>query len=86
MAGLAFVGLWAGVEIVRGVLTQIADRPEAEVLSFQQDLRAVGNALFGIAARAASLNVAWPALALVVAVVACLFVLRARVRAVEIVT
>jgi ABC-2 type transport system permease protein len=86
VAGLAFVGLWVGVEIVRGVLTQIADRPEAEVLSFQQDLREVGNALFGITERTASLSVVWPALTLGVAIVACLFVLRSRVRAVEIVT
>jgi len=86
VAGLAFVGLWVGVEIVRGVLTKIADRPEAEVLSFQQDLREVGNALFGITERTASLPVVWPALTLGVAIVACLFVLRSRVRAVEIVT
>jgi ABC-2 type transport system permease protein len=86
VAGLAFVGLWVGVEIVRGVLTQIADRREAEVLSFQQNLRAVGNALFGIAERMAGLPVVWPALALAVVAAACLFVLRARVRAVEIVT
>jgi hypothetical protein len=68
------------------VLTKIADRPEAEVLSFQQDLREVGNALFGITERTASLPVVWPALTLGVAIVACLFVLRSRVRAVEIVT
>jgi ABC-2 type transport system permease protein len=86
VAGLAFVGLWAGVEIVRGVLTQMADRREAEVLSFQQDLRVVGNALFGIVERTGSLSVVWPALTLAVVVVACLFVLRARVRAVEVVT
>src|SRR5215510_7665003 len=76
VAGLAFVGLWAGVEIVRGVLTQMADRREAEVLSFQQDLRVVGNALFGIAERTGNLPVGWPALTLAVVVVACLFVLR----------
>jgi ABC-2 type transport system permease protein len=86
VAGLAFVGLWVGVEIVRGVLTQIADRREAEVLSFQNDLRAVGNALFGIVERATTLPVVWPALVLAVVAAACLFVLRARVRAVEIVT
>src|SRR5262249_42642795 len=39
VAGLAFVGLFAGLEIVRGVLTRFADRPEAQVLSVQQDLR-----------------------------------------------
>jgi ABC-2 type transport system permease protein len=85
VAGLAFVGLFVGLEIVRGVLTRFADRPEAQVLSVQQDLRAVGNALFGIAARATALPVVWPALTLALAAVACLFVLRARVRAVEIV-
>jgi ABC-2 type transport system permease protein len=86
VAGLAFVGLWIGVEIARGVLTQIADRREAEVLSFQHNLRAVGNALFGIAERSTTLPVVWPALALAVVAAACLLVLRARVRAVEIVT
>ncbi len=86
VAGLGFVGLWVGVEIARGVLTQIADRREAEVLSFQNNLRAVGNALFGIAERATTLPVVWPALALAVVAGACLLVLRARVRAVEIVT
>ncbi len=86
VAGLAFVGVWVAVEIVRGVLTQIADRREAEVLSVQQDLRAVGNALFGIAERATSLPVVWPALTLAVVAAGCLLVLRSRVRAVEIVT
>jgi ABC-2 type transport system permease protein len=86
VAGLAFVGLWAGAEIARGVLTQIADRREAGVLSFQNNLRAVGNALFGVAERASTLPVVWPALALAVVAAACLLVLRARVRAVEIVT
>ena len=86
VAGLAFVGLWVGVEIARGVLTQIADRREAEVLSFQQNLRAVGNALFGITDRMTTLPVVWPALVLAVVAAGCLLVLRARVRAVEIVT
>ncbi len=86
VAGLAFVGVWVGVEIVRGVLTQIADRPEAEVLSLQQDLRAVGNALFGIAERAGTLSPIWPALVLIAVAAGCLLVLRSRVRAVEIVT
>jgi ABC-2 type transport system permease protein len=86
VAGLAFVGLWVGVEIVRNLLTQIADRREAEVLSFPQDLRAVGNALFGIVERSSPQNVVWPALTLALLAVACLLVLRSRVRAVEIVT
>jgi ABC-2 type transport system permease protein len=86
VAGLAFVGLWAGMEIAMAVLTRIADRREAEVLSFQNDLRAVGNALFGITERMTTLPVFWPALVLAGVAAGCLFVLRSRVRAVEIVT
>src|SRR5262249_9300596 len=76
-AGLAFVILFSGLEIVRGVLTRFADRPEAQVLSVWRNLAAVGNALFGVAARGPALPVAWPALVLVATAVACLFVLRA---------
>lgn len=86
VAGLAFVGLLLGLHVVRTVLTQMADRPEAGVLSLWADLWGVGNALFGIAERAMTLSPVWPALTLAAVAVACLFVLRSRVRAVEIVT
>jgi ABC-type transport system involved in multi-copper enzyme maturation permease subunit len=85
VAGLAFAGLLVGLEIVRGVLEGILDRPEARVLSLQNDLRLVGNLLFGVAEPGSAVPVAYPIAILVLAVTACLAILRARVRAVEIV-
>lgn len=85
VAGLAFVGLFIGLEIVRGVLVGIADRPEAHVLSLQNDLRVVGNLVFGITERGLVVPPAYPPLVLVAVALGCLAVLRARVRAVEIV-
>jgi ABC-2 type transport system permease protein len=86
VAGLALAGLVVGLEIVRGVLGAISDRPEAHVLSIQNDLRIVGNLIFGIAERGASVPTAYPPIALALLAVGCLLVLRKRVRAVEIVT
>ncbi len=86
VAGLAFAGLMVGLEIVRGVLGAITDRPEAHALSIQNDLRVVGNLIFGIAERGARVPVAYPPIALALLAVGCLLVLRSRVRAVEIVT
>ena len=86
VAGLGFVLLWAGLEIVREVVVNIARRPEAVLLSLQSNLRAIGSALFDIPVRDASLPWIWPALVLVTLCLACLAVLRSRVRAVEIVT
>jgi ABC-2 type transport system permease protein len=86
VAALGFVGLFVGLEIVRGVLVNIADRPEAHVLSFQNDLRLVGNLMFGIAERGSPVPAAYPPLVLVLVALGCLAVLRSRVRAVEIVT
>jgi len=85
VAGLGFVGLFIGLEIVRGVLVTMADRPEAHVLSLLNNLRMVGNLLFGIAARGAAVPAALPPIVLALGALACLAVLRARVRAVEIV-
>jgi ABC-2 type transport system permease protein len=86
VAGIAFVGLFIGLEIVRGVLANIADRPEAHVLSLQNDLRMIGNLLFGIAGRGAPVPQAYPPIVLALVALGCLAVLRSRVRAVEIVT
>jgi len=86
VAGLGFVGLFIGLEIVRGVLANVADRPEAHVLSLQNDLRVIGNLLFGIAERGAPVPPAYPPIVLVLVALGCLAVLRSRVRAVEIVT
>jgi ABC-2 type transport system permease protein len=86
VAGLAFAGLMVGLEIVRGVLGAITDRPEAHALSIQNDLRVVGNLIFGIAERGVRVPAAYPPIALALLAVGCLLVLRSRVRAVEIVT
>lgn len=85
VAGLGFFGAFIGLELVRGVLRAAYDRPESVLVSFQASIQAVGNALFGIHARA--FDVPWPYPAAVLALVAtgCLLVLRSRVRAVEIV-
>jgi ABC-2 type transport system permease protein len=86
VAGLALAGLVIGLEIVRGVLGAMTDRPEARIFSLQADLRIVGNAVFGIVDHGLSVPVAYSAAALALVAAGCLLVLRARVRAVEIVT
>jgi ABC-2 type transport system permease protein len=85
VAGLGFFGLVFGLEIVRGVLRALYDRPEPALLSIQADLVSLGNALFGITDRAFQLPWAYPALVLLAVTFGCLAILRARVRAVEIV-
>ena len=85
IAGLGFVLLFVGLEVVRGVLGAMTRRPEAHILSLQNDLRIVGNRLFGITDPVASVPTFYPALVLALVVIACLVVLRLRVRAVEIV-
>jgi len=85
IAGLGFVLLFVGLEVVRGVLGAMTRRPEAHILSLQNDLRIVGNRLFGITDRVASVPTFYPVLVLALVVIACLVVLRLRVRAVEIV-
>lgn len=85
VAGLGFFGLVFGLEIVRGVLRALYDRPESALLSVQADLQSLGNALFGITDRAFQLPWAYPALVLTAVSLGCLAILRARVRAVEIV-
>jgi ABC-2 type transport system permease protein len=86
VAGLGFFGLFAGLEMVRGVLILISRSHWAAVVSLQADIRALGGAMFGVALRRGE-DV--PALAasgvLVVVAAACLALLRSRVRAVEIV-
>jgi len=84
VSGLAFMGVIVGLEIVRGVLVGILDRPEAQVLSLQNSLRMVGNLLFGIA-EGSAVPTAYPPLLLIAVAAGCLAILRSRVRAVEIV-
>jgi ABC-2 type transport system permease protein len=86
VAGLGFVGLYIGLGLVSTVLVNIADRPEARVLSLQDDLRLIGNLLFGIEGRGVPIPVAYPPIVLALVALGCLAVLRSRVRAVEIVT
>jgi ABC-2 type transport system permease protein len=85
IAGLGFVLLFVGLEVMRGVLGAMTRRPEAHILSLQNDLRIVGSRLFGITDRIASVPTLYPVLVLAVVVLGCLAVLRWRVRAVEIV-
>jgi ABC-2 type transport system permease protein len=86
IAGLGFFGLFVGLEMARGVLRNIFDVRGATLLSIQANLRGIGSALFGVTPGRFDL-VDWPAAALVLLLVAagCLLLLRARVRAVEIV-
>jgi len=85
VAGLGFVGLVFGLEMVRLVLQHGFHRKEAVLLSLQADLEALGVALFGVVDRSLEIAWAWPLAILVLVSLACLAILRARVRAVEIV-
>lgn len=87
IAGLAFFGLLVGAETANGILRAIYDTRLATLLSLPADLRAIGVALFGVSARRFE-TVPWPAaaVALVLVCVACVAILRSRVRAVEIVS
>jgi hypothetical protein len=86
VAGLGFFGLMAGLEMVRLVLQNGFNRKEAVLLSLQADLQALGVALFGVVDHQLDVPWGWPLLVLAVVCVACLAILRSRVRAVEIVT
>src|SRR5687768_13676184 len=85
VAGLAFFGLIFGLELVRGILRAVYDRPESLLVSLQASLQAVGNAMFGIESRAYDIPWAQPAIVLALVGLGCLAILRSRVRAVEIV-
>jgi ABC-2 type transport system permease protein len=84
VAGLAFFGLLIGLDIVQGIVGVIARWPPAILMSVQACINAVGEALLGSRPEDA-LHWIWPALALVTWWAGSLLVLRARVRAVEIV-
>ena len=86
VAGIGFFGLIFGLEIARQILQNGFGRSEAMLLSLQADLRALGAALFGLSDGDLALHWAAPAVVLVLVALGCLAVLRARVRAVEIVT
>ena len=85
-AGLGLFGFIVGSEMVRLVLQEGFRQKTAMLLSVQADLRALGAALFGLTDRQVVVAWGWAALVLVALSLACLAILRARVRAVEIVT
>ena len=85
VAGLGFFGLLIGLEVARGILHAVYRRPETALLSLQASLRSLGVTLFGLSERAVSLPWAYPAVVLALVCAGCLLILRARVRAVEIV-
>ena len=85
VAGIGFLILMVGLELARTIAFAVYSRPESLLLSFRANMQAVGNALFGITARGMNLPWIQPALALVLVALGCLAILRARVRAVEIV-
>ena len=85
VAGLGFFGLLMGLELARGILRAVYNRPETLLVSLRASMHAVGNALFGVRERAYDLPWVQPAALLLLVSIACLMVLRSRVRAVEIV-
>ncbi len=86
VAGLGFFGLIFGLEMVRVIVQHGFGRAEAMVVSLLADMRSLGVALFGLTDHELTLHWAGPAAVLLLAAIACLAILRARVRAVEIVT
>jgi ABC-2 type transport system permease protein len=86
VAGLSFVGVLFGLEMVRVILQFGLRAREAVLLSLLADLKALGVALFGVADRSLQIAWAWPLVVLVLVAISSLVVLRTRVRAVEIVT
>jgi ABC-2 type transport system permease protein len=85
VSGLAFFGLLAALEIARGVLFLMFRRPEVGLVSIQSDVRAVGASLFDLHQGTGDVHWALAAGILVVVGLGCLAILRARVRAVEVV-
>ncbi|HET7293081.1 MAG TPA: ABC transporter permease subunit [Vicinamibacteria bacterium] len=82
LAGLSFFGLLAGLQVARQILVHVVGAEWATPLSPWANFETIAARLFGMPARADPLHAA-AVLALVMA--ASLLVLRARVRAVEIV-
>jgi ABC-2 type transport system permease protein len=84
VAGIGFFGLVMGLEMVRLVLDAGFGRAEARLLSPMANVEVLDSVIFGLG-RHGDLPWAWSALVLAAAGLACLAILRARVRAVEIV-
>ena len=85
VAGIGFLILMIGLELVRTIAFAMYDRPQTALVSFRACMQAVGNALFGITTRGINLPWIQPAAMLALVAIGCLLILRARVRAVEIV-
>ncbi len=85
VAGVGFFALMVALGIVTLILREILRNRLVGLLSVWDDIRAIGDTLFGVAGRGETLP--WPYAALVLAGVClvCLAILRSRVRAVEIV-
>ncbi|HXY38141.1 MAG TPA: ABC transporter permease subunit [Vicinamibacteria bacterium] len=86
VAGIGLVAALVGLEMTRLILQYGFDRKEAVVVSLWADLKALGVALFAVPDPQIEISWVWPLLVLALVSVGCLLVLRARVRAVEIVT
>jgi ABC-2 type transport system permease protein len=86
VAGLGLFLLILGSEMVRLILQRGFRQKYAMLLSVQADLRALGVALFGLSDRDVTVGWGWAALVLALLTLACLAILRSRVRAVEVVT
>ena len=86
VSGLALFVFILGLELVRQILDHGFGRPEAALLSVQDNLRNLARSLFGLTDRTDVVPWAVSALALVLLAAGCLVILRRRVRAVEIVS
>lgn len=85
VAGLTFVLLWVGLGVLGPLLGEVLNAPLAALVSLEEDMRLVGSALFGVDAGEV-VHWSWAALTLAAVAAACLWVLRSRVRAVEVVS
>lgn len=86
VAGLGFIGLVLALDLARGLLWVAYRSRHVALVSIEGLLRSLGNAMFGIRERWVAAD--WPAAAVILALllVGCLWVLRVRVRAVEVVS
>ena len=87
LAGLGFFFIFLGTEVTRGIVLRATRSPYATLISIQQCMRRLGEAIFDLPPTRVlqGLPPELAALALGLLFAACLLVLRTRVRAVEIV-
>ena len=85
VAGIAFFGLLVGLEVVRVVLVEVLDKQAVALISLQANLRALLALLFDLKEFALPVHWGFAVLTLTLVGLACLAILRSRVRAVEIV-